>query len=484
VVKIWPVILKTSSTQQHPSHRRRDGLGRTMMAVRLLLLAAALLRPSAAMLWHPKNPKNSLWDTWLYAQPGQDAVPRFYMNYLSECDGSCGGSPSADPGGCCAWNGVGAAISSDGVHYEDEGVVVHKDAGAAWLGSGSVLKNSAGEYVMNFSEEYDCPNGEAEDRGGCQSIFFATSKDLKSWTRVPFAPPPANDSNVFKYWDGGLAGKTPGYAVGGRWDCIATVPKPGSPGIFYGFWTASPSGHGGVGVGETTDQTGHHWKALPPITTGFPAAELGSTVVLGGKYYMLFGGGHMYTSDHPVQGYKIDAKNPAFHTDGDGVAFSRLWNVHGGSNATANESTVLISHQWMTAGMTGNGLMGSKGIYLAPLKEMKVGTDGTPRVVYWRGNEALKGGSITLPPLPPPAPPPAPVPPKEIVFVAGCGAKMTKAVAAPPGPPRPPTPPGTTTWSVPAIGATGGRRHNHARLLDRLQVEPPVSIRFRLELTD
>ena len=79
------------------------------------------------------------------------------MNYLSSCDGSCGGSPSNDPAGCCGWNGVGATISSDGVHYEDQGIVVHKDDGAGWLGSGSVLKNADGEYVMNFSEEYAHP---------------------------------------------------------------------------------------------------------------------------------------------------------------------------------------------------------------------------------------------------------------------------------------------------------------------------------------
>ena len=108
---------------------------------------------------------------------------------------------------------------------------------------------------MNFSEEYDCDKGKGR---GCQSIFFATSKDLLTWTRLPFAPPPANDSNVFKYG--------PGYTVGGRWDCIGTVPKPGSPGEYYGYWTASPLGHGGAGVGETTDQTGYHWRALPPIT--------------------------------------------------------------------------------------------------------------------------------------------------------------------------------------------------------------------------
>ena len=220
----------------------------------MLLLAVLLLSPGAsALLWHPQNPQNSMWDTWLLAQD-QAGLPRFYMNYLSSCDGSCGGSPSRDPKGCCGWNGVGAAISSDGVHYEDQGIVVHKDPGAAWLGSGSVLKNSAGEYVMNFSEEYDCqPTDPNRTYGtGCQSIFFATSKDLKNWTRLPFKPPPAHDPDVFKYSDGGLGGKTPGYTIGGRWDCISTVPKPGSPGIFYGFWTASPSGHGGAGPADDT----------------------------------------------------------------------------------------------------------------------------------------------------------------------------------------------------------------------------------------
>ena len=54
------------------------------------------------------------------------------------------------------WNGVGAAASEDGVHFADQGVVIQKDRNAVWLGSGSVLRNAAGDYVMNFSEEYDC----------------------------------------------------------------------------------------------------------------------------------------------------------------------------------------------------------------------------------------------------------------------------------------------------------------------------------------
>ena len=65
---------------------------------------------------------------------------------------------------------------------------------AVWLGSGSVWKRlpAAGEeetgedeWVMNYSQEYDCHSGDggelgADSEGGCQSIFFATSKDLVS----------------------------------------------------------------------------------------------------------------------------------------------------------------------------------------------------------------------------------------------------------------------------------------------------------------
>ena len=166
---------------------------------------------------------------------------------------------------------------------------------------------------------------------GCQSIFFATSADLVNWTRVPTkpaapaCPPPAGcgacggavvpncsapapDPNVFRYGEN--------YTIGGRWDCIATVPKPGAPGYFYGYWTATVGAvgrSGGAGVGETTDRTGRHWRALPPITDGdcvadpacgLPDAEVGSTVVLGDEYFMLYNGGQIYSSQHPTRGFK------------------------------------------------------------------------------------------------------------------------------------------------------------------------------------
>lgn len=66
-----------------------------------------------------------------------------------------------------------------------------------------------------------------------------------------------------------------------------------------------------------------------------------------------------------------------------GVAFTRLWNVQDDPN-----QTVLVSHQWIA----------SPDIYLAPLKQAVVGTDGTLRAMYWPGNERLKGQPIALNP--------------------------------------------------------------------------------------
>ena len=301
------------------------------------------------------------------------------------------------------WNGVGGATSADGVHFVDQGVLFSKDPRAIWLGSGSVLRNAAGEYVMNFSEDYDCGSP------SCQSIFFATSKDLKNWTRLPFAPPPAADPNVFKHLNDS------DYKANGRWDCIATVPKPGSPGHFIGYWTASPSaGFAGAGVGETTDLTGYHWKALPPIrlfSAPSTPLEVGSVAVLGGRYFMVFGGGRLYVSDDPLTGFSPDDRNFNFLTDGRGISFSRIWNVHSEHGSGAQSETVLATHQWNDAGCCEWRVCCPQSVALAPewngtgveyygtIKQVRLLSDGSPRAVFWPNNELLKGPAISVGPL-------------------------------------------------------------------------------------
>ena len=47
----------------------------------------------------------------LFVQPGHPTTP-FYLNYLSGCDASCGGPVGG------AWNGVSAALSTDGVYND------------------------------------------------------------------------------------------------------------------------------------------------------------------------------------------------------------------------------------------------------------------------------------------------------------------------------------------------------------------------------
>ena len=241
----------------------------------------------------------------------------------------------------------------------------------------------------------------------CQSIFFATSRDLKNWTRLAVRAPPAADPNVFKHVN------VSGYKVNGRWDCIATVPKRDSPGHFIGYSTASPStGFAGAGVGETRSH-GYHWKALPPIqlySAPSTPLEVGSVVELGGRYFMLFGGGRLYVSYDPLAGYKPDPTNFNFLTDGRGISFSRIWNVHEQASGSQSE-TVLATHQWNDAGCCEWRICCPQSTPLAPewngtgveyygtIKQVRPLSDGSPRAVFWPNNELLKGSRIPLGPL-------------------------------------------------------------------------------------
>jgi len=114
----------------------------------------------------PQDPQDAMWDTWIYKNPKGG----WMLNYLAKHHSR-------------AWNAVSTAMSTDGAHWSDLGVSIRKDCSnktdcAVWLGSGSVwkhlkaadAKDHEDEYIMNYSQEYDCGDG------NCQSIFFSTSK--------------------------------------------------------------------------------------------------------------------------------------------------------------------------------------------------------------------------------------------------------------------------------------------------------------------
>ncbi len=271
------------------------------------------------------------WDTWLYYHEGT-----YYLFIL------------AGPGG--KWNGISMARSRNGATWEDLGIVLRRAEGVKWLGTGSTWKSPRhdkdGKYFLNFSEW----------RGDRQTIFFAESSDLLHWKRL---------GNGFEFkqddrW----------YKPKGRWDCIYTIPHPG--GGLYGYWTADPKSGPGVGFGQSLD--GVRWEALAPpaFVDGAPHGECGAVEKIGDKYYMMLGTrGAMVTlwADRPEGPFRPARKN--FRLLAGQTYFSRFF---------PTPRALLVNHHSISR----------EGVLFAPLKQAVVDGEGTLRLKWWAGNEALK----------------------------------------------------------------------------------------------
>ncbi len=165
------------------------------------------------------------WDTWLFYHEGVH-----YLYYLIT---------EYSPG-----EGIGLATSSDGVHYEDHGLIIEaSEKMVVFLGTGSVWKDpdleESGRFFINHSE---WRNDDSERPVQC--ILFAYSRDLIHWEK-------SSDSEIFKI-DPEL------YETYGRWDCTNTCPR--DEGGYWGRWAATPLGgdlRWGIGMGYSED--GVHW---------------------------------------------------------------------------------------------------------------------------------------------------------------------------------------------------------------------------------
>jgi len=364
------------------------------------------------LIFAPRDHNDAMWDTWLVKNPKGG----WMMNYLVKHHSG-------------RWNAVSSTMSVDGAHWADLGVAIRMDCAnktsgdcAGWLGSGSVWKliktgkkedGADDEWVMNYSQQYDCGGG------NCQSIFFATSKaimtpsnliiilnhysypsptigpdpivalqDLVNWT--PVAPDAqAKGGLVFQYNSTG--GLVSDYARG-RWDCIAVLPKPG--GGYYGYWTANPTpqkgnpaygcpgGQCGAGFGESED--GLHWKTLPTPGPNI-RAEVGGLAEVGGKTWMVFDAGHLFEAPGPTGPFTAVGTNYDFLTQEGGLAFPRLW----GELYTGDKDLILVTHQQVNA----------KTVYLGMVKQVVLGVDGVLRACWWSENDVLKGPALAMNPL-------------------------------------------------------------------------------------
>lgn len=291
------------------------------------------------MFYQPRDPRSgAMWDTWLLLN-GRT----WYLFYLA----------NASP----RWDNLSLATSPDGVHWTERGPIVAKRPDVTWMGTGSTWKSPDfhrdKKYILNFSEW----------RGPRQTIFFAESRDLEHWTRL-------SDKCEFRQderW----------YERNGRWDCIWAVPNPDGKGL-YGYWTATPKTETGgqFGFGRSVD--GVHWEALaPPMVRGVGEGEVGAVARIGSRWTMMFG--HPPTmrtlvADRPEGPFEAARKNLVLldkHT-----YFSRFVETPDG---------LLVNHHAMSR---------NRGVFFAPLKLAALDHEGTLRLAWWKGNEAMKHGAL------------------------------------------------------------------------------------------
>ena len=304
---------------------------------------ATLDRTPQTMFYKARSRRTgTMWDTWLYHHQGTH-----YLFYLAKASGK--------------WDNISMATSPDGVHWTEHGRVLSKGRGVTWMGTGSTWPSPQfakdRTFFLNFSEW----------RGPRQTIFFAESKDLLAWTRLPDRYEFVQDER----W----------YEPRGRWDCIWTLAKPDGTGL-YGYWTATPkkATGGRFGFGQSAD--GITWEALaPPKVHGVGGGEVGAIEKVGDRYYMMFG--HYPTmrtlvAERPEGPFHAATKNLVLldkHT-----YFSRFYPSLDG---------LLVNHHAMAR----NGQ-----VYFAPLKRAAVDDEGTLRLAWWGGNEKAKHRPVAIEP--------------------------------------------------------------------------------------
>ena len=311
------------------------------------------------------------WDTWMYLNEGN-----FYLYYMITEENTSG-------------SGFGVATSPDGVTWTDHGWAIRaSDKMVTYCGTGAVWKSGdydqSRRFICNYSEWR-----KDNDGNETQNILFAWSEDLVHWTKY-------GDEFIFKIdrrW----------YDRYGRWDCISPLPR--RDGGYYGYWTATPKQHVGIGFGQSSD--GLHWEALPApeliwndqqipdameAEDSLTAMEAGAVEKLGDTYYAMVGlpaarAIRTMIAAEPAGPFTVAAKNYGLMENSgrhNHTYFARFLRVTDG---------LLVNHHAITRRDNGRG---SAICYFAPLKEALVDREGTLWLAYWRGNDQLKKQAVPL----------------------------------------------------------------------------------------
>ena len=275
---------------------------------------------------------------------------------------------------------VWLAISQDGVHWKDYGVVLKSEG----FKNNRVWK----QYVSKVGDRYIMDYGAFTDQGTNNNLLrFYESKDLIHWTYLYEVP-----------IDPGL------YLAGGRWDHMFTVPRNESnPAEGYvGYMVADPIDHGGFGMMESPDGIHYHPVKAPEIAADFqvPTLEVGGIKKFGDKYYLLGGNAnHFGFSGYGVYTYVADSLNGPFHPD---MAAYRLTGTSGiDGNTYVHILTAFVQgspDNLVSDPFSFNSTYGTdgQGTWFLPMRQAVVDSAGHLRLAYWKQNDLAKGDLVKV----------------------------------------------------------------------------------------
>eukprot|EP00931_Biecheleriopsis_adriatica_P004683 TRINITY_DN106312_c0_g1_i1.p1 TRINITY_DN106312_c0_g1~~TRINITY_DN106312_c0_g1_i1.p1 ORF type:complete len:639 (+),score=38.08 TRINITY_DN106312_c0_g1_i1:182-1918(+) len=284
------------------------------------------------------------------------------------------------------------ATSSDGVHWEDSGAVAIEAAGDMWWKG--FVRQIRGEASNNTDDALFIMNhGVYEPGKGNDALRFLTSTNLKDWHLNSTSHPDAR-------W----------YRPGGRWDHMYMSKHP--DGGFIGMAVSSPtvSGFAGTWAGVQRSIDGFTWTQHPPLNVTWNGVSP-TSIEEGGfermrlpdgteKYYLIGGGrGHgMAYSMWVFSSDKIDGPySPVVSgfrlSGGTGLVSGRFgWLAAWcGPNCDGKaDGTPLISN-YITARNNARA-----DVWILPMRQPIVDTQGRLRLGYWKGNDALRGESKAI----------------------------------------------------------------------------------------
>lgn len=143
----------------------------------------------------------------------------------------------------------------------------------------------------------------------------------------------------------------------------------------------NPETGGRFGFGESLDGLG--WTAIaPPRAEGVGEGEVGAVEQIGEQYYLLYGhrgGMETLVADRPQGPFRPTAKNRELLTGH--TYFARFF--------PAPSGLLVCRHAIARDGQ----------VYAGLLKGTEVDAEGTLRLTWWPGNEALKHRPVMVPPV-------------------------------------------------------------------------------------